>query len=41
MGVLEDEAIQRSMPREEPGRSEEEQVADTARRRIAREQPGV
>ena len=39
--MLEDEAIQRSVSREEPGRREEEQVADTARRRIAREQPRV
>ena len=29
------------MSREQPERREEEQVADTARRRIAREQPGV
>jgi len=39
--VLEDEAIQYSVSREEPGRREEEQVADTAQWRIAREQPGV
>ncbi len=39
--MLEHEAIQCSISRDEPGRREEEQVANTARRRARREQPGV
>ena len=39
-GVLEHEALQRSIAREEPGRREEEQEANTARRCAKHEQPG-